>query len=573
VVLLVLAGRIKFKPTKLINLYAIFLLLFLIFLSLIIFIGFWLDLVINSWTLVLAFFIYVLCLALYFFYKRSGKDKLLCLCLFAGVTTLFFMVGTTYFGHTYDTSYDGVSYHETAVIALANGWNPVYKPNFPLKTPKLSSTNLDQGSPKVIWSIDASVYNLTDNLDSATFINLMIGIVAFIFVYEGLGALGLQNRMSLIIASVAVLNPLFIDQIYSFREDSLSYNLLLIGLASLIQINKSRHKYIYYMCLVSSLILLAGSKFSNLYIFISLILLGTYIGWHKKLYLNRKLQIISIGTLIVGFIVLFNPFFTNTFYYHSIKYPYNQTVYANSLRQSGVPTNIRYDPKLKLLFYGIFSSSDVRNANNKSSYAKLKIPFTFTEKELSNNSLDLSKLVGGYGVLFSGIFVLSVIAYIYLIIESKSKSYKSLLNWTSICLVLLLVSCLLSPIPNYSRYNSQLYLFPIIIVVALSLINSERRLMNKLLSVLILFCLVLNFCLDFFPSTYMQQSNFNKINSQLALLKNSHKTYKVYSELFYPSYIELRQNDVNINVTDKPLNCHNELYLEFPRATQLCPIN
>jgi len=561
----------KFRPAELLNLYAIFLFLFLIFLSAVIFTGFWLGIDISSWTLVFAFMSYIVCIALYLFFKQSGNDKFLSLSLFAALTPLIFWGGIVCFNHTYDTSYDGPFYHETAIIALANKWDPIYKPSFPQTTPQVSSAVFDQGSPKIVWSIDASIYKLTNNLDSATFINLMVSLIALVFIYESLRTLGIKNRLSLLIALAAVFTPIFLDQIFSFREDSLSYNFLLIGVASLVQINKSRHVLIYYACLLSALILLAGSKFSNLYIFLSLIVLGAYLVWRHKLYLNRKIQLLSIGALIAGFIMIFNPIFTNTFDYHAIDYPYNQPVYANSLRETGVPANIRHDSRLELFFYGIFSSSEISNANNPASYAKLKIPFTFTGTELIADSQDISKLVGGYGVLFSGISILSVIAYIYLIIESKSKPNKSIIIWVHIAVVLIVVSCLLIPIPNYARYNSQLYLLPIVMIVALSLISSKDKVLSKLLSAMLLISLVLNFYVDLIPSISIQEASFNLVNSQLSTLKNSHKTYQVYSEIFYPSYTELRAHGININIVKKPLSCHNELYLDFPPATQLCP--
>ena len=345
--------------------YAIFMFLFLSFLAVFIVSGFFLNIYINHWTLVVAFAAYVLTGLLYTIIHGSAREKLFNLALFALVTPVLFWAGATAFSHTYDTSFDGQSYHETAVVALAEKWNPIYDSTFPIKTPLPATAELDQGSPKVMWSIDASIYKLTHSIDSATVINLFIGLVALVFAWDGLRALGLKPGWAAVLALVIIFNTLFIEQLFSFMQDSASYDFLVIGIASTISLIKGRDKLTYLLCLLTTFIFLAGTKLSNLYIFLALGCVVGYVIYHQKIYKLKVLRFVSLVGLIIALLTLSNPYITNVWRYHAIDYPYNQKVFASSLRLTGAPANIRTDSRLELFYYGIFSSADIGNSQNQ----------------------------------------------------------------------------------------------------------------------------------------------------------------------------------------------------------------
>ena len=124
--------------------------------------------------------------------------------------------------------------------------------------------------------------------------------------------------------------------------------------------------------------------------------------------------------------------------------------------------------------------------------AHIKIPFSTSENELITEADTPSKSVGGYGVFFSGIFILSIGIYLYLTIRKKSKTEMKIFTSLSLVLGLIILSCLLSPIPNYARYISQLGLFPVVIVVALLLIADKKKSIEKTLATVLIFLLICN---------------------------------------------------------------------------------
>jgi len=551
--------------------YSLFLVLFLLFLAVFIFSGFFLHIYINHWTLVAAFVAYIFLAGVYTVASHGTREKFLFLALCALLTPLFFISGAALFGHTYDLSYDGQYYHETAVIALADKWNPIYDRTFPLKTPQSSAEALDEGSPKIIWSIDASIYKLTHNIDSATVINLFIGLIALVFAWDGLRTLGLKPKWALILSVLVVFTTLFFQQLFSFMEDSLSYDFLIIGIASIIHIKKGRDKLTYFLCLLISLIFLAGTKYSDLYIFLALVSVTTYIIFSQKLYMLKMFKLVALAGLICALVTLSNPYITNITRYHAIDYPDNEKVIADSLRATGVPANIRTDSRLELFYYGIFSSAENSNIQNPANYAHLKIPFTFTKLDIITEATDTSKLVGGYGVFFSGIFIVSGMAYVYLMTIKKSKHGKTAFTWLSVVLGLILISCLLIPIPNYSRYNSQLDLLPVAIVVALLIIRRGSGRLGRILAVFLTICISLNIYFDAVPALLFMQTDFSAINYQLSSLKRTDKTYLVHANIFYSNYIELESYGIKTKISTSQVTCKNPGSLLLSYSTELCP--
>jgi hypothetical protein len=552
--------------------YSFFLVLFLLFLAVFIFSGFFLHIYINHWTLVVAFVTYIVFWGVYLAISHGTREKFLSLALYALITPIVFWGGTALFGHTYDTSFDGQSYHETAVIALADKWNPVYDSTFPITTPQSATTALDQGNPKIAWSIDASIYKLTHSIDSATVINLFIGLIALVFAWDGLRTIGLRPKWALVVSLLTICNTLFIEQLFSFREDSLSYDFLIIGIAAMIALIKGRDKLVYLICLLTSFIFLAGTKYSNLYIFLALGCVAAYVIVSQKIYQLKIFKFVALAGLVCALVTLSNPYITNTTRYHAVDYPYNEKVIASTLKTTGVPINIRTDSKLELFYYGIFSTAEISNAQGPSSYARLKAPFTFTKLDLTTEASVTSKLVGGYGVLFSGIFVVSCIAYVYLLLIKKSKKDNVAFTWLSVALGLILLSCLLTPIPNYARYNGQLGLMPIAIATMLLIMGRRSRGLGKILAVFLITAVALNIYLDAVPTYLFGQSDFNAINAQLSSLQHSDKTYLVNAHTFYPDYLKLESHGIKIEISASPVTCKQPITLYFSAATELCPL-
>jgi hypothetical protein len=430
--------------------------------------------------------------------------------------------------------------------------------------------SLDQGSPKVVWSIDASIYKLTGNINSATAINAVIMLLAFCFFFMALKDLKLGNKTAIFLAVLAVITELSVDQIFSFRQDAVSYEFLIIGIASVIMAFKKSNKLPYFLCVVATIIFLAGTKFTNSFILISFLLGLAYIVIKFKWYKLKSLLVSTAALIIIGFITLFNPYITNLTQYHAIDYPYNNKSIALFAKNTDESINIRRDNRFELLFYGIFSKPDTSNPQTVK--AQLKSPLSLSNSELQTEADPAAKVVGGYGPLFGLIMIASIICFLYAVCFEK-KGDKKILKWVSAVLGLIILACLLNPVPNYARFNGELALFPIAVIILLAIRQlRKKRKIEKILYIGFKVILCLNLYITLAYSIGFNYAVFNNLNFQLASLRNSHTTYAVYSNDFYSNYTMLRQAGVSIEVSSKPVYCPNSvIVLIYSRnSTELC---
>ena len=550
--------------------YSIYTVLFFLYLASFIFVGFFLHIYINSWTLITAFVSYGIILLIFFAFQRVRIKQLVLIFLSLIITSLVFWGLATVFGHTYDTSYDGQDYHQSAVIELSDKWNPIYQKAMPIKLTNKIDGPVVSGYGKIIWAIDSSIYKLTHNIDSATVINLIVGMLAFSFVFFALRSLKIDIFLSSVTSFLIVVTTIFVEQIFTLREDSISYGFFLIGVSSAICILVNQKKLLYFWCLVTSLIFLAGTKYSNLFIFIPLLVLSLYVVINENIYKLKAFKVSLVLGIIISFICLFNPYITNIFRYHAIDYPFNQKIFANSLKIDNIPSNIRNDGKIKLLYYGIFSSPVISDPQSLVK-AHIKAPFTLSYDQLLIEAMSASKTVGGYGVFFGGIFILSLVGYLFLFIKRKSQEEKKIFWILSLALISIITTCLLSPVPNYARYGSQLFLFPISIVLAFLVIADNKWTRERIFAVLLIILMFLNIILDTEFAAAIDTQNFQKINSQLTSLKDSNKAYLVYSGSFYSVYAKLKLHGINYLISQKPINCNNIIVLDDSGGSPTTP--
>ena len=554
--------------------YSTYLLFFIAYLVVFIFVGFLFHVYINNYTLLSAFISYNLAAGLYLF-KAANRNRFKQFLIWVAITPLLFLASATAFSHTYDISYDGQDYHQSAIIALSNKWDPLYQNALPISPSNPVDKPVDEGYGKTIWSIDSSIYKLTHNIDSATAINLIVGFIALSLAFAALLELNLSPLDSLLLAIAAVFTTIFIEQTFSFREDALSYELLIIGLSSSVLLYRRKNKLVPLLGLFVSVALIASIKDSNLFIFIPLVILSIYINIQRKIYGLSYFKPLAAGTFIVAVLLLFNPYVTNLYDHHAIDYPFNTPYFANSLKSQDIPINIANDNRFELFFYGIFSQASLGNYEDSGSQAlaHLKVPFSLTSNDLLTESSVISKTVGGYGVLFSGILVISLMAYVYLLVKDFKSKNRTTILWLTAGMLLVIGSCLIGPAPNYSRYISQLYLIPIAVAASLLMTGGKGLIGRRFIGLLIVCLLLVNTFLDGSLSYASQYYSFRGMNSQLNKLAESKQTYLVHDGAFYSNYLKLKSRGVKIVESPKLISCAGEIILdESVGSTVLCKI-
>ncbi len=158
------------------------------------------------------------------------------------------------------------SYHGPAVIALSDGWNPLYEWN----VCEWDDTNCMRTSkfidhyPKAQWYISAEFYSLFNNLDTGKCMNLLMLALCFIVAYEVVRSLlPDQPYVSLVISAVIAANPVTIAQLFSGTVDGLLSSVLSIFILLQIRYIFSNEKKYLYLSIVISVYLI-NIKFTGL---------------------------------------------------------------------------------------------------------------------------------------------------------------------------------------------------------------------------------------------------------------------------------------------------------------------
>jgi hypothetical protein len=549
--------------------YAVYILSLFSYLAVLIFFCFFLKISIGRYTLPLGFLSYNLILFAYL--KINNKKKYVKqLVLMALVSVFGFLIIGAAYTKTYDFSYDGMYYHEPAVYALAKGWNPIYSES-PLSQSKISqklAVQIIEGSPKVTWSVEASIYKFSRNIDTATCLNLILAFVAFVFIYTALLNLGLSKRSSIILAILMLVVENTFADIFSFREDGISYYLLAIATSSLVMlIRNNKDKAIYFWCLSSSLVLMAGTKLSNIIVITPILALIIYFSITKCWYKIKAFKLSLALGLILSCLFLFNPYFTNYRHFSALDYPYNINSVSAEAKQEVVPQNILGDNRFELFLYGIFGrvNSGTRNTS-------LKVPFSFNLYEVNAESDGISKGSGGYGLIFSGVIILCVLLFVYLAVKHKSDKHH-VIKWLTLATLVVIISCLITPYPNYARYNLELEALPILFVIAWLLLRPCNFKLLKSTKLLRLFValIAINSLAGLILVLALNNLEFQSLNNQLSSLKSSKSTYEVYASTFSANYELLESKGLKIKVSPKSLHCSNIQILYSSRGTtELC---
>jgi hypothetical protein len=123
-----------------------------------------------------------------------------------------------------DMEYDSRSYHGPAVIALADGWNPLRQPHVCAWSPEHCPPThvLIDHYPKAQWYLSAGIYRLVGNIDAGKSMNVLLVILAFIVSYEfAIQVLKGRRGASLLAAAVIAANPVALAQMFCGYVDGL----------------------------------------------------------------------------------------------------------------------------------------------------------------------------------------------------------------------------------------------------------------------------------------------------------------------------------------------------------------
>lgn len=416
---------------------------------------------------------------IYIFRKKLKiTEKTVLYSILVGLVVI--IISTLMMTFIYDRSSDGNTYHKDAVGNFYLGWNPVYEESsdfvekeFGNNAEKMHDYDIWKDHyAKANWILEANVYKLTDHIESGKAINLILMYVLFVFVfvyfYQKVG-------WKAILLSLAVtFNPISCNQMFTFYNDQLGASLFFILIIILISIVDKKDKstlFEKYGSLFLVFPIITNIKFNIMgyamvfaCAFMLLLLFNSY-KEGKFLSTFKKLFVYYLVIFIISFGIIGYPTYIKNYIDHgNFFYPvYGED--SEDIITAQQPKDFIKKNTIEKFFIATFSKTN--NLQKEKGY-ELKIPFTVSKNELKE-SMGIDTRLSGYGVLFSGLFCLSVIILVSYLIKTKNKEMKVitilLLGLTGFIILIISESW-------WARYNPTTYL---VLLCALYILLKESK--------------------------------------------------------------------------------------------------
>ncbi len=463
---------------------AIFLLIEIVAILLITTILFFVNITVTGFHLPIITIIAIIATIL--FYKKDNMKInivaiIIGLVIFSGVTFVE--------GKIYDTTADGNTYHKLAIGALKNGWNPNYEDSADFDIEDGNPFDISEENINTLWidhyakgtEIFASViYAFTGNIESGKGYTILLMYIAFAILFSYL----YQNKKINIIASLAVsillpFNAITVVQIFNYYVDgALMISLLLILFACIVEsIDKQKNQKENFLILASSILLCINIKFTGL-AFAGVFCLAFYIYWMvqagrngKQEFINqfKKYTIFYAVTVVISIgIVGYSSYMRNMIDHGNPLYPLYGEGHVDNMVVQEQPSSFEDKNHLEIFLISIFAKGENVSPTYSSENVQptLKIPFTTSLEEIGNYNIPDIRM-SGFGPLFSGIFILSIIGTIYIIVRFVKEKKWNLLIPYAIILGVSFILILALDGGYWARYIPYLYAMPIIVLAYL----------------------------------------------------------------------------------------------------------
>lgn len=371
--------------------------------------------VISWYFLPLSFLAGILCLVVFY-----GEDpgKMALFEIIAAV--LIFLIFAGVCGKVYDFSYDGNAYHKVAIGLLKNHWNPMqsHPDDAHLRTIKASTLIWVECYAKSAWILAAGIYGITGNIECGKAYTMIAMACVFCITYYCLKSHKKSTLFSTAYALAAALNPVAIQQMDSFYVDGylhLVLFILVLSLAMLATSESDTHGRLVFASITACAMIICGTiKFTGL--LYGGIYCSVYFIYYccKQIWAGSTQKQVNIRkcfclfAVLAGVTVLWagaDTYVMNVLHHGSPVYPLYGEGAMDIMTDNSPFGEVNH---VKNLFISLFSKMS-NTLFSSGQVPELKIPFTVdwpAEVEMHSAGTRIS----GFGVLFSGIFLISMAA-------------------------------------------------------------------------------------------------------------------------------------------------------------------
>ncbi len=443
-------------------------------------------------------------------------------------------------GLFYDFSYDGQAYHQEMVMTLYNGWNPFVQILEKEDTIYWKWLNV---YPKAIEVIQTHLYIISSHIEESKAVSFIYAAIAFFYsVAFFLKGKNLNLITSILFALLLILNPVAIYQSASFYNDGILYFAFLSLFFILIYVYTHKKNY-PLATMIISIILLSNIKTTGLVYSVILMTLFHGIVWYSsKIRLALKIFFTSVlGYVLAFFLFGFSPYILNSVHHGHPLYP---AAGADKYDYAALnaPESIANKTAPERFLISLFSKTTQARSNRGT--VEIKTPFTYTEDEIPYLTTS-GVTIGGFGVYFSGAFLMSLVSLVFLLKFGDKRKNKFLL----VILFIIMLTTLINPASYYARYVPQFWLFPASVAIY-SLVSKKMGL--RFLGVLLYLIMILN---SLFISSYYFPNNLQnskELRRQLSVLSliSDRNNLKVDFDVFESNKMRFTEAGINYKEVD-----------------------
>jgi len=364
--------------------------------------------------------------------------------------------------YCFDLSFDGQWYHQRAILQMAEGWNPLKQPfdkNLIMWTAYFA---------KGPWYVAAAIYKLTGLIELGKS-TMWITWAAMVFAsYAAVRDWKMRRGRAVAIAMAMAMLPVVWSEISSYLLDGVMTATLMVLVAAVF--GGLRRPTPIVVCVgMMAAIFCASTKLNGL-IYQCIVFAA---GWlccvlRRREWLVRYTGLAALALVLGVGVFGYNPYVTNTIKMQNPLYPAVGTNKLEKANDCEIPKNLLDQNRFVRLGYAIFGRpGNAPYAGQKN--AKLMWPFTARVSDFSIYRFQEGR-IAFFGPYFSGVLLLAMGLLAWVMFQSKMD--RLVLAIVSLTII---GSLLMSPLLWWPRLGPQLWLLPMIPVIAIFVGECSRR--------------------------------------------------------------------------------------------------
>lgn len=362
----------------------------------------------------------------------------------------------------YDMTYDGQAYHQETILQLADGWNPLREELGPDRIPSDEIRPLTNGLTRGPEIVEASIYMWRHRIEMPKMLNLLV-LAASLF--ATLAALLSFDRIgrnwAILIALAAALNPVCIYQAFCYYVDGQLASLLLCLMSFLILYVHTHQRRFATLAMIS-IAILVNIKFT------AIAFAGVYVGaaglW---LIFQRRFRpafdgaLAGAAGLALGLFVGASPYLTNILRHGHPFYPLAGPDSIGHDWNKDRPVNFNAMNRFERLLRANASLPEDGFEGTHFTASQWAPPMWIGAFWRLGHYAYPDVRVAGFGPFFSTAVLLALAAAASTCFAAPAGLRAA---FTAIATVLL--SALIHPEAWWARYCPQIYLIPVLLLIA-----------------------------------------------------------------------------------------------------------